>query len=126
MKLLVIFGIKIYPKFPIILTVWALEKEDITYFIGGVQEQDARAWLAHTFSSLPQDDLIRVAISMWSIWYARRKAIHEGTFRSPLSTHNFVERFISDLDLTKPKQQAVQHVHDHHPRWIPPQLGFAC
>jgi hypothetical protein len=36
-----------------------------------------------------------------------------------------VERFISDLDLTKPKQQAAQQVHDHHPRWIPPPPGFA-
>jgi hypothetical protein len=66
--------------------VWALEKEDITDFIGGLQEQDARAWLAQTFSSLPQDDLVRVAINMWAIWYARRKAIHEGIFQSPLST----------------------------------------
>ena len=40
--------------------VWALEKEDITEFIGCLQEQDARAWLAQTFSSLPQEDLVRV------------------------------------------------------------------
>ena len=92
--------------------VWALEKEDITEFIGCLQEQDARAWLAQTFSSLPQEDMVRVTINMWAIWYARRKAIHEGIFQSPLSTHNFAERFISDLNLTKPKQQVAQHVHD--------------
>ena len=94
--------------------VWALEKEDIIEFIGCLQEQDARAWLAQTFSSLPQEDLVRVTINMWAIWYARRKAIHEAIFQSPLSTHSFVERFISDLNLTKPKQRAAQHVHDHH------------
>jgi len=85
--------------------VWALGKEDITEFIGCLQEQDARAWLAQTFSSLPQEDLVCVTINMWTIWYARRKAIHEGIFQSPLSTHNFVERFISDINLTKPKQR---------------------
>ena len=63
--------------------------------------------------------------NMWAIWYARRKAIHEGIFQSPLSTHNFVERFIRDLNLTKPKQWAAQRVHDHHPRWIFSPPGFA-
>ena len=105
--------------------VWALEKEDITEFVGCLQEQDARAWLAQTFSSLPQEDLVCVTINMWTIWYARRKAIYVGIFQSPFSTHNFVERFISDLNLTKPKQRAAQRVHDHHPRWISPPPGFA-
>jgi len=62
---------------------------------------------------------------MWAIWYARRKAIHEGIFQSPLSTHNFVEHFISDINLTKPKQRAAQCVRDHHPRWIFSPPGFA-
>ena len=66
--------------------VWALEKEDITEFIGCLQEQDARAWLAQTFSSLPQEDLVCVTINMWTIWYARRKAIHEGIFQSFIYT----------------------------------------
>ena len=56
--------------------VWALQKEDITDFLGGLQEQDARAWLATVFSSLPHDDLVRVIVTMWAIWYARRKAIY--------------------------------------------------
>jgi hypothetical protein len=29
---------------------------------------------------------------------ARRKAIHEQQFQSPLSTHCFVEKFLDDLD----------------------------
>ena len=104
--------------------VWALEKEDITEFIGCLQEQNARAWLAQIFSSLPQEDLVCVTINMWTIWYARRKAIYVGIFQTPFSTHNFVERFISDLNLTKPKQRAAQRVHDHHPRWISLPPGF--
>ena len=61
--------------------VWALEKEDITEFIGCLQEQDARAWLAQTFSSLPQEDLVCVTINMWTIWYARRKEFTWAFFR---------------------------------------------
>jgi hypothetical protein len=47
--------------------VWALEKEEITNFIGGLQEQDLRAWLASIFFSLPQDDLVRVVMVLWAV-----------------------------------------------------------
>ena len=37
-------------------SVWALEKEDIIDFIGGL---DARAWLAVVCPSLPHDDIVQ-------------------------------------------------------------------
>jgi hypothetical protein len=33
-------------------------------------------------------------VTLWVIWFARRKAIHEEVFQSPLSTHAFVEAFL--------------------------------
>ena len=35
------------------------------------------------------------------VWTARRKAIHESEFQSPLSTHYFVRKFLADLELSK-------------------------
>jgi hypothetical protein len=39
-----------------------------------------------------------MVVTLWAIWHARRKALHEGLFQSPLSTHSFIEKFISELD----------------------------
>ena len=75
-------------------------------------------------SSLPQDDLVRVVVTLWAIWYARRKAIHEQNFQSPLSTHCFVSRFIAELGLVKPLQKTTQVRRDQHPKWIPPPSGL--
>jgi len=74
---------------------------------------------------LPQDDLVRVCVTLWAIWYARRKAIHEQNFQSPLSTHYFVDRFIAELGLVKPVQKARQQRQDPIPKWIPPPSGLA-
>ena len=104
--------------------VWAVEKDEITDLIGELQEQDARAWLAYVFSELAIDDLVRVAVTMWAILYARRKAIHEAVFQSPLSTHNLISRYIADLELTKPRPREVKQVQYQGARWISPSTGL--
>jgi hypothetical protein len=82
------------------------------------------AWLAHVFSALASDDLVRVAVTTWAIWYARRRAIHEAAFQFPLSTHSFIGRYIADLELTKPRPKEDKQVRYHGARWIPPPLDF--
>lgn len=62
--------------------------------------------------STSHDDLISDNCDSMGIWHAWRKAIHENIFRSPLSTHSFVERFIADLELTKPKPKEKQATQD--------------
>ncbi|XP_039780864.1 uncharacterized protein LOC120648195 [Panicum virgatum] len=126
--------------------VWALEKDEITDLIGELQEQGARAWLAHVFSELASDDLVRVVVTMWAIWYARRKAIHEAAFQSPLSTpredklnhyiaredmqgerqstHSLINHYIADLELTKSTPREDKQVQYQGARWIPPPLDF--
>jgi hypothetical protein len=63
---------------------------------------------------------------LWEIWAARRKAIHEGEFQSPMSRHCFVRGFLNDL-ASIPK--TVIHVRPPAqtiaPKWIPPLDGHA-
>jgi len=47
-------------------------------------------------------------------------------FQSPLSTHNFIERFLSDLETTTPaevKQRQGERIRPLVPHWIPPPRG---
>lgn len=81
--------------------VWALEREDLVDFLCENQEQDAGGWLAILMESLSHD-LTRVVVTLWAIWYTRRKAIHQQSFQSPLSSHFFIDRFISDLTMATP------------------------
>ena len=61
-------------------------------------------------------------ITMWAIWWARRKAIHDDEFQSPLSMMSFVSRYLEDLEIatkrapTRPSQPVIQRSR----RWIPP------
>ena len=69
---------------------------------------------------------MRLVVTMWSIWHARRKVIHEDIFQSPLSTHSFIERFIADLELATPQVEQKGRAQTQGsaaptPHWIPPQ-----
>jgi hypothetical protein len=86
--------------------VWALEREEVTKHLCRIQETDARGWLAVTFVLVKHEELTKIVVTLWAIWYARRKAIHDSIFHSLLSTHLFVEKFISELEMVKgPTQQ---------------------
>ena len=108
--------------------VWALQREEILEVISRAQHDDARGWLHEAIAVLSQEDLVRLVVTMWSIWHARRKVIHEDIFQSPLSTHSFIERFIADLELATPQVEQKGRAQTQGsaapaPHWIPPPQG---
>lgn len=102
--------------------VWALGDEEILEHVISNRSDDARLWLFWLFDTMNQQDLARVLITMWAIWWARRRAIHDDEFQSPMSTMCFVNRYLQDLEIattrapTGQTQPAQPRVH----RWIPP------
>jgi hypothetical protein len=62
-----------------------------------------------------------VFVALWAIWHARRKAIHENEYQSPLSVHCFVDRFIVDLKQgEKAELKSGVRITTPEARWIPP------
>jgi hypothetical protein len=99
--------------------VWALAPHEITDMIGNIQEHNAKAWLATVIKALPHGDLTRVFVTLWALWHARWKAIHEGIYQSPLLTNYFVERFLSNMHLIAPVQTMVRAKDTRGLAWIP-------
>jgi hypothetical protein len=49
-----------------------------------------------------------LTVSMWAIWSARRKAIHEEIYQSPLYIHGFINSYLEELNgLSKPGARGV-------------------
>jgi hypothetical protein len=44
--------------------------------------------------SMKHDEFIRMVVTLWALWHARRKLIHEEIHQSPMATHQFVESFL--------------------------------
>jgi len=103
--------------------VWTLQGEEILEFISQADHSDARGLLHEAVAALRHEDLVRLIVTMWSVWYARRQAIHENIFQSPLLTYNYVERFIADLEPAIPNVQKKIGVPAQTPRWILPPEG---
>jgi hypothetical protein len=58
----------------------SLEREEIVEHLSEMQEEDTRAWVAGLIKSVSHGDLVRVVVTTWAIWYARRKPRHENNF----------------------------------------------
>ena len=78
---------------------WALSDSDLVQQMMEITEPSAKQWLFTLIETLSQQKFTLLAVTMWAIWSARRKAIHEGIFQSPQSTHAFVNSYISDLEI---------------------------
>ena len=81
--------------------VWALGDDELLEHVISNQNPDARLWLFWLFETTSQQDFTPVLVTMWAIWWARRKAIHKEEFQSPLSTMSFIRRFLEELNIVE-------------------------
>lgn len=93
------------------------------------EHEDARLWLAVMQDSVSEQEFKTILVTLWAIWWARRKAKHEEIFQSPLSTFNFVQNYIAELDLV-PAKQKTKPIRDSVSRtvlkrWLKGPLGVA-
>lgn len=54
-----------------------LQGEEIQNFVVQAQQEDARGWIHEANAVLNYEDLSRLMVSLWAIWYVRRKVFHE-------------------------------------------------
>lgn len=110
--------------------VWSLIDEEIVEHLIACNSSDARLWMVEMMESMQAADFVKVLVTLWAIWWARRKAIHESEFQSPLSTFKFIENFMANLALI-PGPSTVRMGGSTssiargqiNRRWIPPSQG---
>jgi ribonuclease HI len=75
--------------------------------------------------AMDHDDFTTMVVTLWAIWHARRKLIHEDVAQSPLTTFQFIEGYIADLQICKGKQksQLGERRNVPIPKWIAPPMG---
>jgi hypothetical protein len=72
----------------------------------------------------PTNESTRVVVTLWPLWYARRKIIHKGEYQSPLTTHLFVGRFLSDLEVLEPRPAVAQERPVCGLKWTAPPAVY--
>lgn len=60
--------------------VWELVDEELAEHAAECRQRGAKNWLFYMLDSLPHPKFVKVAVTLWAIWTARRKAVHEGIF----------------------------------------------
>jgi hypothetical protein len=100
--------------------------EDTMQHMSMTLEPSAKNWLFTMMETLSREAFVEMAVTLWAIWFARRRLIHDGEHQSPLSTYSFVRRFIEDLaTLPVPVKVARSGVAKAgSPKWLPPPPGY--
>ena len=89
-------------------------------------ELSAKQWIFSMIQSLDHSSFVEMVVTLWAIWYARRRLIHEGEQQSPLSTFLFVRSFLDDLAMASPPARQRTPTRPRQAgRWIAPPLGSA-
>lgn len=79
--------------------VWSLTDGSLVEHVCPNLDTNAKNWIFGLHDSLSEPWFVRLAVTLWAIWGARRKAIYENIFQSPLSTHHFIGAFLDDLQV---------------------------
>lgn len=112
--------------------VCALADEELTDVILSNRTDDAKLWVHWLVDTLPANDITKVLVTIWAIWWARRRAIHDDQFQSPISTSCFITKFLEDLEtaaLSSAPKDPVVISRDLHATnlvpttaaWLPPE-----
>ena len=109
--------------------VWVLNDEGLPELAISNHTIDAILWLFWLFDTLNEQELAKVLITMWAIWWARRRAIHDNEFQSPLSTWCFITRYLQDLEIAVKQKNPIAMTNvgarPRHKAWIPLEEGEA-
>jgi hypothetical protein len=70
----------------------------------------------------------KAVVTIWAIWFFRRKAVHESIFQSPLSTFHFIQHYLEDPEIAKLAQRKVAHGETRNTArtliWLAPPSGY--
>lgn len=111
---------------PMSRCTWALSLESVVEQMGMNQDDDARNWIFSMHHNLQSDDFVRLVVTLWAIWGARRKALHEGIFQSPHAINGFITSYLEGIQLlARPSQTGPSSVAPANNRWLPPPVNFS-
>ena len=90
--------------------VWELTDGGIVHAMHQSREPDAKRWIFTILDSVPHNQFIWLPVTLWVIWHARPKEIHEAVFQSLRGTHELIERFITEINAIKHAQTGTRQV----------------
>jgi hypothetical protein len=84
--------------------VWALQDHDLLEALNSTTEPDAKRWFFALMDLLSPYEFTQELVTLWTIWYPGRRALHEHVFQSPLATHLLIKRYLREPEDYKPKK----------------------
>ncbi|PNT68112.1 hypothetical protein BRADI_3g36095v3 [Brachypodium distachyon] len=105
--------------------IWALADKQLVEHMCVSTCPDAKERLFHLIDTTSHAEFTEILLTLWAIWSARRKAIHEAIYQSPATVHGLVQKLLSELQVPTPPQVRLRPSGPSaQPRWIPPPYGM--
>jgi hypothetical protein len=79
--------------------------EEVTELIANICISNPMHWVSFICSNISQADGMCILVTCWAIWQARRKAIYDEIFQSPLSIIAKINTLIDELEFIEEFQR---------------------
>lgn len=107
-------------------SVWGLFSEGLVENMCLTRTPNAKIWIFSMHDAIPHDEFIKMVVTLWGVWHARRKAVHEEFFQSPLLTHLFINLFLLKLQMLEKHVTTVTRAAPSRPNhWLAPPDGLS-
>lgn len=107
-------------------SVWPLCSEEAVEIMLDNLSFDAKNYVFTMHDSLSHEEFTRMVVTLWAVWQATRRDIHEEIFDSPFSTNSFINHYLRDLELLEKGERGAQKRASIKPTvWIAPPDGHA-
>ena len=107
-------------------SVWSLSSEETVDCMYNNLTMNAKNWVFTLYDKLEHEEFTRMVVTLWAIWRARRKVIHEDIYQTPFATHSFINFFLNDLEFIEKKAPKLIKVPVIQPSgWLPPPEGLS-
>ncbi|XP_073362125.1 uncharacterized protein [Aegilops tauschii subsp. strangulata] len=107
--------------------VWALADDEVVEHLIMNRTDDARLWIFWLFDTMKENELATTLVTLWAIWWARRRAIHDEEFHNPISTFGFITKYLEEIEVPMKQKRAMKpdaHEARHSRLWSPLKPGW--
>lgn len=110
---------------PMSRCTWALSSDVILDQMSTHREGSAKSWIFAMNAALSSEECVRLVVTLWAIWSARRKAIHEDIFKSPQAIHGHITSYLMELNMLSQKNATSRSANQRLTGWLPPPELYA-
>lgn len=99
---------------------WALAPDELLQKISVSFIPDPKEFIISMHETLSRDLFKRLVVTLWAVWLARRKSVHEDIFQASMATNVFIKSYMEELAVLEQPRKVKIPKPIRRKEWLAP------